>query len=423
MQKILAVILTSCLLLQASPAAAQKGFCSLEEAVDQLMDAAGVLDHADDPILRDYAEEIIAKKFLPSPESPDLPQVRIEWADIYELRGLIATTFCTHPEKYLYHRTDFKDGTLFGFMEEKIYDAQDWAKVAGSCTGGVVDALGKGLFGTKTGKVLAGTGLFISGPVGAIAIGSMITAFDAAKEAHQCDPSALAIGLTLGTGALFLLPWCRFPGVKSACSAAGRVFRARLAAIARRIFAKGPGARVIGEAEEAVFIEAGEEAVLAVGAKNAPMGREAASDMVQVSTLRIPPPAKKPATFIRGATPKGAATPVMRGSGHAGGETISLEEQSLQKEGAKLILWNPRSGNDIKFSYITGRPEPPPGGVIFQVRPDGVVRDVAWGDGASAIPKEAVEGARKLADSIRNMGKLLKKEPIPVHDLSEYMNP
>jgi len=167
-----------------SPAAAAdevKRFCTMDTAVGQLMNKAGIPEALQkEPVVRMMAEDLVAAKLAEQPSDT----VKIVWKDIYDMRGSVNAWLAQngHPFNYV---------------------------------GQALDAVGAGLTGTVAGKVLMMNGLIMAGPAGFIMLGGM----NITQETFQCDPSGIVMAANAGATIVVLVPWCRVPGVGKGCVA------------------------------------------------------------------------------------------------------------------------------------------------------------------------------------------------------------
>ncbi|MCM2268254.1 MAG: hypothetical protein NDI60_10835 [Elusimicrobiales bacterium] len=186
LKKYLTLLLIPLLTLSAlpSPAAAAEAverFCTMDTAVGQLMNKAGIPEALQrEPVVRLMAEDLLADKLAKHPADT----VKIVWKDIYDMRGSVNAWLAQngHPLNYV---------------------------------GQALDAVGSGLTGTVVGKVLMMNGLIMAGPAGFIMLGGM----NITQETFQCDPSGLVMAANAGATLVVLVPWCRVPGVSRGCVA------------------------------------------------------------------------------------------------------------------------------------------------------------------------------------------------------------
>lgn len=184
--KLIALFLISLLTLSAvpSPAAAAaeaQRFCTMDAAVGQLMNKAGIPDNLQrEPVVRLMAEDLIAAKLAEKPSDT----VKIVWKDIYDLRGSVNAWLAQngHPLNYI---------------------------------GQGLDAVGAGLTGTVAGKFLMMNTLMLTGPAGFIMLGGL----NITQETFQCNPSGVVMAANAGATIVVLVPWCRVPGVGKGCVA------------------------------------------------------------------------------------------------------------------------------------------------------------------------------------------------------------
>ena len=196
MNKLTALLLAAVLAAPNLLHAGARSFCSMDQAVDQMVQA-GNIDQKGiykdlrggrsmqqiNSIVRDMASDIVTKKLAESRGEP----VQITWKDVYDLHGSVSAWVCDQGAR-MYCATSF------------------------------VDAIGAGLTGTSVGRGLTGVGLALAGPPGFVLLGGMkIT-----QETFQCTPDTVAMALDAGETVVVLLPWCKAPGLNKLCVRAGK---------------------------------------------------------------------------------------------------------------------------------------------------------------------------------------------------------
>lgn len=196
MNKPTALLLASCLAVPSLLHAGPRAFCSMDQAVDQMVQAGGIDKegiHKDlrgaasmqqiSSIVRDIASDIVTYKLAESRGET----VQITWKDVYDLRGTVSSWVCDQGARTY-------------------------------CAASFLDAIGSGLTGTTVGRGLTGAGLALAGPPGFILMGGMkIT-----QETFQCTPDTVAMALDAGETVVVLLPWCKAPGLNKLCVRAGK---------------------------------------------------------------------------------------------------------------------------------------------------------------------------------------------------------
>lgn len=184
LNKYIALLLIPLLSLSAFPspaAAAAERFCTMDTAVGQLMDKAGIPDSLQrEPVVRMMAEDLIAAKLAEKPSDT----VKIVWKDIYDMRGSVNAWLA-------------QNGRPLNYI------------------GQALDAVGSGLTGTVAGKILMMNTLMLAGPAGFIMLGGM----NITQETFQCNPSGVVMAANAGATIVVLVPWCRVPGVGNGCVA------------------------------------------------------------------------------------------------------------------------------------------------------------------------------------------------------------
>ncbi len=178
----------------APPAGAgeeEGSFCTMDQAVDQMLSAArldaagmakdlrGKTDRAGvDRMLRLIAQDQVRRKL----QEGHGDKVEITWKDIYDVRGTASAWACN-------------EGC-------RLY-----------CVSSFIDAVGSGLLGTRFGRGLTTVGLALAGPPGFV----MMSGLEITQKTFQCNPDTVAMALDAGATLTIMLPWCKAPGAKSLC--------------------------------------------------------------------------------------------------------------------------------------------------------------------------------------------------------------
>ena len=173
-------------------------FCTMDQAVDQMISAAGVdtngmykdLRGAQSmqqikSIERDVASGLVRQKLL---QDSDSKSVEITWKDIYDMRGTMSAYMCNEGSR--------------------MY-----------CVSSFIDAIGSGLTGNRLGRSIYTGGLLLAGPPGFV----MMSGMEITQKTFQCKPDTVAMALEAGESVVIMLPWCKAPGVKALCARAGQV--------------------------------------------------------------------------------------------------------------------------------------------------------------------------------------------------------
>jgi len=194
----LALLAFGLLTVAAYSEPAPRHFCTMEQGVDRLLEAADIPeDFQREPIVRYMASSIVSDKLVEKPGQP----IEITWKDIYDLRGTINAWLCNQGRKM-------------------------------NCVGQAIDAVGAGLTGTTVGKVMMGGGLALSGPPGFV----MLAGMSITQETFQCQPSAVIMAIEAGASVAVSLPWCKVPGLNQACVSVTNGVKEGALVAARKIF-------------------------------------------------------------------------------------------------------------------------------------------------------------------------------------------
>ncbi len=208
----LAVYVFSLFAFPGRPFAAQgktERFCTMETAVQRLLDAAGIPEDLQrEDVVWLMAEDIVGRKLARRPGQ----RVKMEWKDVYDMRGSV--------NAYL-----AQNGHPFNRI------------------GQAIDAVGSALTGTILGKIIMMNGLMLAGPAGFIMLGGM----NVVQETFQCNPSGVVMALNAGATIIVLIPWCRVPGVSRGCVALTNGVEKGVQKAATSIFGKQVSATFVKE--------------------------------------------------------------------------------------------------------------------------------------------------------------------------------
>ena len=217
-------------------------FCTMDEAVGQMVRAAGLNSagmqkdlgprytrkHVDD-IINMIAADQVKRKLLEGHGK----DVEITWKDIYDVRGTASAYMCNEGQR--------------------LY-----------CVSSFIDAVGSGLTGTRLGRGLYTGGLILAGPAGFV----MMSGMEITQKTFQCNPDGLAMALDAGASLVVMLPWCKAPGARELCvrtqQIAGKTVMNVMGRYMGREFAIGTARLVETEAGEEfikVVVEHGKETV------------------------------------------------------------------------------------------------------------------------------------------------------------------
>ncbi len=182
--------------LPLSAMASEPGsFCTMDQAVGQMISAAGINTGAIykdmggarslqgiNSVVRDFAAGLVKEKL----RSGHGDKLEITWKDIYDLRGTMSAWVCDNGCRFY-------------------------------CVASFIDAIGSGMTGTTIGRGLTNAGLVLAGPPGFVMMGGM----SVTQKSFQCNPSVVAMALESGETVVGMLPWCKAPGAKALCARAG----------------------------------------------------------------------------------------------------------------------------------------------------------------------------------------------------------
>lgn len=166
-------------------------FCTMDEAVGQMVNAAGLnaagmqkdlgarATRQDvDRMINSIAEAQVKRKLFEGHGK----EVEITWKDIYDVRGTASAWMCNEGQR--------------------LY-----------CVSSFIDAVGSGLTGTRLGRGLYTGGLILAGPAGFV----MMSGMEITQKTFQCNPDGLAMALDAGASLVVMLPWCKAPGARELC--------------------------------------------------------------------------------------------------------------------------------------------------------------------------------------------------------------
>lgn len=335
-------------------------FCSRDDGIEKLIEVAFEGDAAEAKKVqdvKDWAGEIIDSKFVDA--EGGLQQVRITWKDVYDLRGVFNTKECS------------KGRGVMGVLENLDH-----------CLGAGLDAVGAGITGTTAGKVVAGTGLALAGPVGFVTLSAMAVT----EEAVQCAPSLFVMAAEAMVTVVLLLPVCKAPGISRGCVAAERAASRGAAALFRRLFRKG--ARDLAKGS----VPAGEGMLVALETPTGVLVEATATNGRVVAMEIAAPEAKAGSRAVEAVVRQ---KPIKVGVAHGSG-AVSVEELSLMQQG-RLVTYNVVTR---EVASTTGRAEVGKDTIVFLVRKNGSMGQIA-GSAAAKEPMETVLGKVKaLADRL-----------------------
>jgi hypothetical protein len=217
-------------------------FCSMDEAVGQMVSVAGLnaagmqkdlgarATRKDvDRMINSIAEDQVKRKLFEGHGK----ELEITWKDIYDVRGTASAWMCNEGQR--------------------LY-----------CVSSFIDAIGSGLTGTRLGRGLYTGGLVLAGPAGFV----MMSGMEITQKTFQCNPDGLAMALDAGASVVVMLPWCRAPGARDLCvraqQVAGKTVMSVMGRYMGREFAIGTARLLENEASQEfvkVVVEHGKETV------------------------------------------------------------------------------------------------------------------------------------------------------------------
>ncbi|MBU2575140.1 MAG: hypothetical protein KKH28_13795 [Elusimicrobia bacterium] len=193
-----------------------KRFCTMDGAVEQLLNAAGIAENLKkEPAVITMAEDIIGQKLAARPTE----FVKIVWKDIYDMRGSV-NAWLAHNGHPLNH------------------------------IGQAIDAAGSALTGTIIGKVIMTNALMLAGPAGFIMLGGM----NVTQETFQCNPSGVVMAVNAGATIIVLVPWCKVPGINKGCVALTNGVSSGIKKVAASVFGKELSATFLKETTHGVVM-------------------------------------------------------------------------------------------------------------------------------------------------------------------------
>ncbi len=203
-------------------------FCSMDEAVGQMVSVAGLnaagmqkdlgsrATRKDvDRMIYSIAEAQIKRKLFEGHGE----ELEITWKDIYDVRGTASAWMCNEGQR--------------------LY-----------CVSSFIDAVGSGLTGTRLGRGLYTGGLILAGPAGFV----MMSGMEITQKTFQCNPDGLSMALDAGASLVVMLPWCKAPGARELCvrtqQVAGKTVMNVMGRYMGREFAIGTARLVENEASQ-----------------------------------------------------------------------------------------------------------------------------------------------------------------------------
>jgi len=222
-------------------------FCSMDEAVGQMVSVAGLnaagmqkdlgarATRKDvDRMINSIAESQIKRKLFEGHGK----ELEITWKDIYDVRGTASAWMCNEGQR--------------------LY-----------CVSSFIDAVGSGLTGTRLGRGLYTGGLILAGPAGFV----MMSGMEITQKTFQCNPDGLAMALDAGASLVVMLPWCKAPGARELCvrsqQIAGKTVMSVMGRYMGKEFAIGTARLVENEASQEfvkVVVEQAKERIAMAGA-------------------------------------------------------------------------------------------------------------------------------------------------------------